>query len=144
MIHQLHSVRSNRAGFECLGQLAKATRHLFADELELDMSRVSSFDANMAAPLGVVLARVTEKFNYVRIASLPVAVKEILANSHFLSHFWYRRCADASPAKMPFRRFRLTDEGAFEERQEGRPWFPELGLGMTLWEGEFEDTFAAC
>ena len=25
------------------------------------------------------------------------------------------------------------------ERQEGRPWFPELGLGMTLWEGEFED-----
>ena len=115
MIYQLHSVRSNRAGFECLGQLAKATRHLFAAELELDMSRVSSFDANMAAPLGVVLARVTEKFNCVSIASLPVAVKEILANSQFLTHFRYSRCADEPPAKMPFRRFRLTDEGAFEE-----------------------------
>ena len=32
--------------------------------------------------------------------------------------------------------FRLS-AGTYE-RQGGRPWFPELGLGMTLWEGEFE------
>ena len=32
--------------------------------------------------------------------------------------------------------FRLS-AGRYEH-QEGRPWFPELGLGMTLWEGEFE------
>ena len=31
--------------------------------------------------------------------------------------------------------YRLS--GRRYERQ-GRPWFPELGLGMTLWEGEFE------
>lgn len=114
MIYQLQSVRSNRAGFECLGQLAKTTRHLFANKLELDMSQVSSFDANMAAPLGVVLARATDKFNAVSIAYLPIAVKEMLTNNQFLTHFQYS-CVDASPARMPFRRFRLTDEGAFEE-----------------------------
>ena len=32
--------------------------------------------------------------------------------------------------------FRLS--GGRYERQGGRLWFPELGLGMTLWEGEFE------
>ena len=32
--------------------------------------------------------------------------------------------------------FRLS--GGRYEHQGGRPWFPELGLGMTLWEGEFE------
>ena len=32
--------------------------------------------------------------------------------------------------------YRLS-AGSYELR-EGRPWFPELGLGMTLWEGEFE------
>lgn len=111
----MQSVRSDRAGFECLGQLAKATRYLFAEKLELDMSRVSSFDTNMAAPLGMVLARATDKFNSVSMASPPIAVKEVLTNSQFLTHFRYGSPADASPAKMPFRRFRLSDEGAFEE-----------------------------
>ena len=32
--------------------------------------------------------------------------------------------------------FRLSGGGY--ERHGGRLWFPELGLGMTLWEGEFE------
>ena len=115
MIYQLRSVRSNRAGFECLGQLAKATRHLYADKLELDMSRVISFDANMAAPLGVVLARTTDNFNSVKIVSVPADVEQILRRNQFLTHFRYGSCADAAPAKMPFRRFRLADEGAFEE-----------------------------
>ena len=33
------------------------------------------------------------------------------------------------------RSYRLS-AGTYE--RQGRPWFPELGLGMTLWKGEFE------
>lgn len=115
MTYQLPSVRSDRAGFESLGQLANATKHLFADELELDMSHASFFDTNMAACFGVVLAHIMDKLNSVSIASVPTAVKERLTNSQFLTQFRYDSKADTLPDTMPFRRFRLTDEGAFEE-----------------------------
>ena len=115
MIYQLQSVLSNRVGFERLGHLAKATKHLFADELELNMSQVSSFDANMAAPLGAVLARVTDQFNSVKIVSVPADVKGLLRRNQFLTHFRYDSIDDVQRTSMPFRRFRLSDEGAFAE-----------------------------
>lgn len=119
MTYQLPTVRSSQAGFEHLGDLAKATKHLFADELELDMSRATSFDTNMAAPLGVVLARVARRFNSVSIVSVPLSVKPDLIGSRFLTYFRYRSAASTLPATMlsttPFRRFRLTDVGAFQE-----------------------------
>ena len=115
MTYQLPSVRSNQAGFEHLGHLAKATKHLFADELELDMSRATSFDTNMAAPLGVVLARVARKFNSVRIVFVPEPVKETLIDSRFLTHYRYRARSDTLQSATSFRRFRLTDAGAFQE-----------------------------
>lgn len=129
MIYQLRSVRSNRAGFECLGQLAKATRHLYADKLELDMSRVSSFDANMAAPLGVVLARTTDNFNSVKIVSVPADVEQILRRNQFLTHFRYEPIDDVQNTTIPYCRFRLSDMGALEEyvhRLFAREAFPGL------------------
>lgn len=115
MIHHLSTVRSNREGFECLGDLAKRTRNLFADELELDMSGVDFFDANMAAPLGAVLARVTDNFNAVEIVDAPDTVERILRKNRFLTRFRYKSLSDDNRTTVPFRRFRLSDEGAFEE-----------------------------
>ena len=115
MIHRLSTVRSNREGFECLGDLAKRARNLFADELELDMSRVEFFDANMAAPLGAVLARVADNFNTVEIVDVPDSVERILRKNRFLTHFRYKSLSDDHRTTMPFRRLRLSDEGAFEE-----------------------------
>lgn len=115
MTYQLSSVRSNQAGFEHLGDLAKATKHLFADELELDMSRATSFDTNMAAPLGVILARVADELNSVRIVSVPVAVRKRLIESKFLTRYRYCSRDGEGHAVMPFQRFRLADEGALEE-----------------------------
>lgn len=115
MTYQLSSVRSNQAGFEHLGDLAKATKHLFADELELDMSHATSFDTNMAAPLGVILTRVTDELNSVRIVSVPVAVRKKLIESRFLTRYRYRSIDGEGYTMMPFRRFRLADEGALEE-----------------------------
>ena len=65
MIYRLPTVYSNCEGFECLGDLAEATKKLFADELKLDMSQTRFFDANMAAPLGAVLARIADGLNTV-------------------------------------------------------------------------------
>ena len=79
------------------------------------MSQVSSFDANMAAPLGVVLARVADEFNSTKIVSIPAGVEQTLRENQFLTYYRYDSIDDVSHTTMPFRRFRLSDEGAFEE-----------------------------
>ena len=115
MIYHLPNVHSNRTGFEQLGNLATATEHLFADELQLDMSQVGSFDANMAAPLGAVLARVMDDFNSVEIISISKDVERILRRNRFLTYYRYESIDDVDRNCILFRRLRLSDEGAFEE-----------------------------
>ena len=57
MIHYLPpNLLGNFRGFEDLAILAEDARELFSNRLEVDFSRCASFDPNMAAPLGAVLA----------------------------------------------------------------------------------------
>lgn len=116
MIHYLSTVHSNCEGYERLGDLARATKDLFANGLELDMSGVESIDANMVAPLGAILARVADKFNTVEIVALCAGVERTLRESRFLANYY--RCellGGDNHLIMPFRRLRLSDEGVFEE-----------------------------
>ena len=115
MIHYLPTVRSNRQGFESLGKLASATKDLFADTLQVDMSRLNFFEANMAAPLGAVLARVTDKFNEVDFVAVPSSVELVLRKNQFLTNFWYEPLDDTNSTTMPYRRLRLSDEGEFND-----------------------------
>ena len=127
MIHRLPTVRSDCGGFEHLGHLAAATSDLFAEKLTLDMSRVRFFDANMAAPLGAILSRVADNFNHVEVVALRDDVGRILRKNGFLTHYWCESLEDSFCTTMPFRRFRLLDEGAFEDyvhrqlRDKGMP-----------------------
>ena len=134
MIHYLPTVRSNRQGFESIGALAKATEGLFAERLELNMSRVYSFDSNMAAPLGAILAQVADKFNIVEIVAVPDEVEQVLRKNQFLTNFWYESLDDTNHTTMPFRRMRLIDEGEFEEyihwQLSGRG-IPEMSEGAS-------------
>ena len=115
MIYHLPTVRSNREGFECLGELAQATEHLFANRLQLDMSKAYFVDANMAAPLGAILARVADALNTVEMVDLHPSVERALSQNQFLTHYWYDPIDDVNHTTMPFRRLRLIDEGEFEE-----------------------------
>ena len=134
MIYYLPTVHSNRQGFESIGALAKMAEGLFADRLELNMSRVRSFDANMAAPLGAILAQVANKFNIVEIVAVPTGVEQILRKNRFLTNFWYESLNDADHTTMPFRRLRLSDEGEFEEyihRQLSGRGIPKMSEGAS-------------
>lgn len=115
MNHYLSTVHSNCEGYEHLGELARATKDLFAGALELDMSGVDFIDASMAAPLGAILARVTDRFNTVEIVALRGGVERILRENRFLTNFRYEPLDGDNHMIMPFRRLRLSDEGVFEE-----------------------------
>ncbi len=134
MIYYLPTVHSNRQGFESIGALAKAAAGLFADRLQLNMSRVSFFDANMAAPLGAILAQVADKFNIVEIVAVPDEVEQVLRKNQFLTNYWYESLDDTDYITMPFRRLRLSDEGEFEEyihRQLSGRGIPRMSEGAS-------------
>jgi len=143
MIYYLPTIYSNEEGYEHLAELSLATKSLFADRLELNFSRVGFFDANMAAPLGAVLARVADDLNSVEIVDVPSLIERVLRKNRFLTHYHYEPLDDSNRTTMPFRRLQLSDEGLFEEyikrelRGKGIPRMSE-GLGKVFKKKVFE------
>ena len=143
MIHYLSTIHSTQDGYESLGELAKATAKLRADRLELDFSRVGFFDANMAAPLGAVLAGVADRFNAVEIVNVPELIERVLRKNGFLTQFRYQPLEDANRTTIPFRRLQRTDEGLFEDylqrhlKGKGIPRMSD-GLGKVFKQKLFE------
>lgn len=143
MIHYLPTTRSSQAGYESIAELAKATAKLRASRLELDFSRVAFFDANMAAPLGAVLAGVANRFNTVEIVNVPVLIERILRKNGFLTQYRYQPLEDTNRTTIPFRRLLRSDEGLFEEylqrhlKGKGIPRMTD-GLGKVFKQKLFE------
>ncbi len=143
MIYYLPTIHSNREGYEQLAELAKATVKLRASRLELDMSRVAFLEANMASPLGAVLARIADRFNAVEIVNVPELVERILRKNGFLTQYRYQAIEDDYSTVIPYRRLQRTDEGLFEEylqqhlRGKGIPRMTE-GMGKLFKKKIFE------
>lgn len=143
MILYLPTIHSDRDGYASLAELAHATAKLIADRLELDFSRVSFLDANMAAPLGAVLAAIADRFNAVEIVNIPQMVERILRKNGFLTQFRYLPLDDNNRTTIPFKRLQLTDEGLFEDylqrhlKGKGIPQMTE-GLGKVFKQKLFE------
>jgi len=143
LIHYLPTIHSSQDGYERLADLAKATAKLRASRLELDCSRVGFFDANMAAPLGAVLARVADRFNAVEIVNVPELVERVLRKNGFLTQFRYQPMEDANRTTIPFRRLQRSDEGLFEDylqrhlKGKGIPSMSE-GMGKVFKQKIFE------
>ena len=137
MIHYLQTIYSNRQGYEHLAELAKATVKLRASRLELDFSRVQFFDANMAAPLGSVLARIVDRLNGVEIVNVPPLIERVLRKNGFLTNYRYPVWDGSSGTTIPYLRLQKTDEVAFEAylqkhlKGKGIPQMSE-GLGKVF------------
>ena len=114
MIYKLPSINNNRSGFEALAQLYSGASSLLGDRLEVDFSRCTFFAANMAAPLGAVLARIELQFNTVEIVNVPLNVETILRKNDFLTHYDYAPIEDSHETTLPFRRIQLSDGTRFE------------------------------
>lgn len=143
MIYYLPTIESNQKGYERLAALAKETKLLRASRLELDLSRVVVLEANMAAPLGAVLARVADRFNAVEIVNVPELVERILRKNGFLTQYRYQPIEDENSSAIPYRRLQRTDEGVFEDylqqhlKGKGIPRMSE-GMGKVFKKKIFE------
>jgi signal transduction histidine kinase len=118
MIHHLPTIYSDRDGFAALAGLAKSSKNLRFDRLDLDFSHCGFFDANMAAPLAAVLTRVSNELNAIEIVKLPDDIARILRKNHFLEAYGYGSLSDRNHTTLPFARMRLSDQGRFADYLE--------------------------
>lgn len=133
MIHYLPTINSEQEGFGHLAALATEARELFSDRLEVDFSRCGFFDANMAAPLAGVLARIADKFNAVEIVRVPQRIETILRKNRFLVDYGYGPLEDVNRTTLPFRRIQRSNEGQFAdylERHMNGKGIPRMSKGL--------------
>jgi len=142
MIHKLPSINSNRKGFESLAELWSLASMIVAKPLELDFSNCTSFDANMVASLGAVLALVADKLNRIEIVGVQGPIENSLRRNRFLTQYGYPPL-EAGATILPYQRFQLTDERLFGEylrRYLPGKGFPQMreGVGKVFQQSIFE------
>lgn len=144
MIHYLPPILAgNFKGFEDLAILAEDAGELFSNRLEIDFSRCSFFDLNMAAPLAAVLAGVADRFNTIEIVRVPIVIERILRKNRFLVMYGYGAIEEETSTTIPLRRIQLSDEGLFAEyiqQHIGGKGIPSISdaLGRVLRQSIFE------
>ena len=142
MIYKLGSVNSNREGFERLAELWSAASPLMARSLELDLSNCASFDANMASPLGAVLALIADNLNRIEIVGVQGPIESSLRRNQFLTNYAYLPL-ETGATVLPYRRFQVKDERLFGEylrRYLPGKGFPRMteGAGKVFQQSIFE------
>lgn len=109
------TIRSNCSGFDGIADIAVKTKNVLFDSIELDFSFCSFFEANMAAPLYAVVARLRDGLNDVSITNVPARVSTILRKNRFLSVFNQPDLLDTNQTTLPFKIFKLSAGEQFND-----------------------------
>ena len=115
MILPIRETRTDKNGFQQLANLYQQTKDLFIEEITFDFDRCLWFDANMAAPLGMLLARVVDGFNDIKLINIPMGIRKILSKNVFLKGYGFPQMEDNHGTVVPYRRFQLNDDRSFTE-----------------------------
>lgn len=128
----LNELRSDKAGFEQLAALAQAIATHTFKIIELDFKTCHWFDANMCAPLGVLISRGINQFLEFRLVGLSTRVRTILSKNKFLDGFGFLGVEDSYQSTIPYKRFKISEDRAFAEylnqnmRGKGLPSMSEV------------------
>jgi len=110
---QLYNTRTNFAGFNQLGDLYARCSDLEFASVDFDFSACGWFDANMAAPLGAILTKISDALNTVNLVNIPDPIRNVLRKNEFLQQYGDDALSDRYGTTMPYRRVDLQDERYF-------------------------------
>jgi hypothetical protein len=133
MLHRLANANCNLEGFQSLAHLAAATEPLIESSLELSFASLPAFDAQMAAPLGAILARIADRNNSISVVDVPWGPLEILGQNGFLAAFGYPAPMDISSTTLPYTRIATSDGSQFYDYLDKHL----LGKGLPEMTSEF-------
>lgn len=111
-------IRSDYRGFSQLLQLTTKTKQCFFDDIEIDMDSISWIDANMCAPLGAILYKISRDLNNVTINRVSSPIEQILSKNGFLSNYGRKAIKDTYKTTVEYKRFEPEDDRYFAEYVE--------------------------
>lgn len=109
------TIRSDCSGFDAIADISVQTKDAWLDSVELDLSSCDFFEANMAAPLYAIIARLRGELNDVSIVNVPSGVSTILRKNRFLSVFNQPDLSDTNQTTLPFKVFKLSAGDQFND-----------------------------
>jgi len=130
----LDTIRSDRDGFNRIAEVAENTKSLIWDSVTLDFANCGFFEANMAAPLYTIIARLRAELNDVSAINLPVSVERILKKNRFLRIFDMGSLPDTNQTTLPFKIFKLNAGEQFSDyldlHMDGKG-IPQMSAALT-------------
>ena len=130
----LPEIHHNKKGFEALLSLHRQVQDCWFDDVEIDMSQTSWFDADMCATFGALLYRMSNQINDVSLTKLSADVEKILSKNGFLSHYGHEKIADHYGTTVAYKRFDVEDDRYFsayiEKEFIHRSEIPTMSSGL--------------
>jgi len=130
----LPEIRHSLTGFQALVALYDQTKDCIFDEIQIDMSRVSWFDADMCAAFGAILYRLGDKLNTLWLSNIASNVERILSKNAFLSNYGREKIPDTWGTTIPYQRYDAKDDRYFADYIEKefirRSEMPRMSAGL--------------
>jgi hypothetical protein len=83
------------------------------EDIEIDLSEATWFDANMCAPLGAILYRASRGLNTVGVTDVSPDIERVLSKNTFLSTYGRLAVPDVFGTTIPYRRLEPKDDRYF-------------------------------
>src|SRR6266446_1641553 len=129
----LKPINSDHAGFAQLIELHARAKDLLFETIEIDMSQATWLDANMCAPFGAILYKISRSLNTVQLVNLTPKVKSILSKNSFLASYGVARSFDTYGTTIEYKRFEPKDDryfAAYVERHLVGKGMPKMSVGL--------------
>ena len=130
----LPEIRHDQSGFQALVRLETEAKDCFLDDVDIDMSEATWFDADMCAAFGAILYRLSDNLNTIRLTNVCSSVEKILSKNGFLSHYGRKKIPDRWGTTIPYRRFDVKDDRYFANYIENelihRAEMPVMSQGL--------------
>lgn len=139
-----YHLRTERSGFEALAVLHAGLSPYSDDDIEIDCSKLSWFDAHLAAPFMTVMNHSRAKSNRISLTGLAENVSLILRKNGMLD----RKANDAYHTTIPVTAFKLDEEIKFADysrKNLARKEMPKMSSALLskFFEG-VDELFANC
>lgn len=107
-------VENSFNGYSKIVELFDYTKECEIDDVYLDFSNTTWFEANMAAGIGAVLTNLKDKLCDVHLINFQSPVEKILKKNQFLSAFGGEKLNDTYSTTIPYKKFDKNDIKAFQ------------------------------
>ena len=131
----LPPIRHDRTGYSALTELVRQTQGVTFDQIDIDLSESTWFDGDMCAAFGAILYRLGRNVNSVGLLNISTEVEKCLSRNGFLSSYGRHLIPDNYGSAIPYKRFDVGDDHAFQNYVERelmqRKNMPDMSAGLT-------------